>query len=248
MNDQPDAMNEPAPPSRRRRIRRNFVRSAAGVSLVASIAVGSFLLKPYYGSNLGIVDPGRVIRSAQPTSGLKDMIRDHKLASILSLRGGSLRDWYYSNEVGVAKEAGVDFYDLSMSATKRPKRSDLLRLIDVMNRCKYPLLIHCKAGADRTGLASAIYRMVVLKEPPETAVEAFTIYHSHVPLFGTQQLHEPIDEYAAWLAQNALPHTPERFRDWVMNTYRADDPAVEPPPVLPGPRHALQAEIGGHSG
>lgn len=239
MNDQAnDAMSEPSPPSPKRRVRRYFVRSAAGFSLVASIVLGSFLLKPFYGSNLGIVDVGRVIRSAQPTTGLKDMIRDHKLASILNLRGGSPRDWYYSNEVSVAKESGVDFYDLSMSATKRPKRADLLRLIDVMNRCKYPLLIHCKSGADRTGLATAIYRMVGLKEPPEKAAEAFTIYHSHVPLFGTQRLHEPIDEYAAWLSQNGLPHTPDRFHDWVMNMYQADDPAVDFSPVLPGSRHS----------
>ena len=120
-----------------------------------------------------------------------------------------------------------------MSATKRPKRSDLLRLIDVMNRCEYPLLIHCKSGADRTGLATTIYRMVVLKEPPEKALAAFTIYHSHVPIFGPERLHEPIDEYAAWLTNHGLPHTPERFRNWVLNTYESDDPSVEPPPVAP---------------
>jgi protein tyrosine phosphatase (PTP) superfamily phosphohydrolase (DUF442 family) len=237
--DQADVKNELSPPSRTRGVRRRVVRSAAGASLFASFAFALLLLRPYYSSNLGIVDPGRVIRAAQPTSGLKDMIREHKLASILNLRGGSPRDAFYSNEVRVAKEAGVDFYDFSMSASKRPKRLELLQLIDVMNRCAYPLLIHCKAGADRTGLATAIYRMVILKEPPEKAVEAFTIYHSHVPLFGPQRLHEPIDEYAAWLARNALPHSPERFRDWVMSTYQADDPAVEPSPVTPGARHPL---------
>jgi protein tyrosine phosphatase (PTP) superfamily phosphohydrolase (DUF442 family) len=237
--DPANDVNEPLAPSRTRRIRRYFIRSAAGFGLVAALFFGTLALKPFYGSNLGIIDGGRVIRSAQPTSGLKEMIRDHKLASILNLRGGSPKHGYYTNEVRVAKEAGVDFYDFSMSATKRPKRSDLLRLIDVMNHCEYPLLIHCKAGADRTGLATAIYRMVVLKEPPEQALDAFTIFHSHFPLFGTQRLHEPIDEYAAWLAQNGLSHTPERFRDWVLNTYEADDPAVEPPPVVPGSRHAI---------
>lgn len=240
MNDRAnEARNEPLPPSRKPRIRRRILRSAAGFSLVTSLIFASFLLRPFYSSNLGIIDEGRVIRSAQPTAALGDMIRDHKLASILNLRGGSPRNDYYSNEVRVAKEAGVDLYDLSMSATKRPRRSDLLRLIDVMNRCEYPLLIHCKSGADRTGLATTIYRMVVLKEPPEEARAAFTIYHSHVPIFGPERLHEPIDEYAAWLARNALPHTPERFHDWVLNTYRSDDPSVEPPPVEPGSRHAL---------
>jgi protein tyrosine phosphatase (PTP) superfamily phosphohydrolase (DUF442 family) len=233
-----DTMIEPSRPSRKRRIRRYFIRSAAWFGLVAALILGSFLLKPFYSANLGIVDGGRVVRSAQPTAGLKDMIRDHKLASILNLRGGSPRNDYYSNEVRVAKEAGVDFYDVSMSATKRPKRLDLLRLIDVVNRCKYPLLIHCKSGADRTGLATTIYRMIVLDEPPEQALGAFTIYHSHVPILGPQRLHEPIDEYAAWLAKNALPHTPERFHDWVLNTYESDDPSVESPPVAPGSRHA----------
>jgi hypothetical protein len=218
---------------------RYFLRAAAGFSLVGSIFLSALLLKPFYGSNLGIVDPGRVIRSAQPTSNLKDMIRDHDLAAILNLRGGSPRDAFYTNEVRAAKEAGVDFYDLVLSATKRPRRQDLLRLIDVVTHCKYPLLIHCKAGADRTGLATAIYRMMVLKEPPEKALEAFTIYHSHFPLFGPQRLHEPIDEYAAWLVKNGLPHTPERFHDWVKNDYRADDPAEGYSPVLPGSRHSL---------
>jgi protein tyrosine phosphatase (PTP) superfamily phosphohydrolase (DUF442 family) len=240
-----DTLNEPPPPSRTRRIRRYVIRPAAWSSLVAALILGSFLLKPFYSSNLGIIDDGRVIRSAQPTAALKDMIRDHKLASILNLRGGSPRNDYYSNEVRVAKEMGVDFYDVSMSATRRPRRLDLLRLIDVVNRCEYPLLIHCKSGADRTGLATAIYRMVVLKEPPEEAMGAFTIYHSHVPILGPQRLHEPIDEYAAWLSKNELRHTPERFHDWVLNTYEAKDAAVEPPPVAPGSRHA-QAD--GHSG
>jgi hypothetical protein len=233
--DEPPA---PSPPRRRRALRYVF-RAVAGVSLAGSIFLSALLLRPFYGSNLGIVDPGRVIRSAQPTSGLKDMIRDHNLAAILNLRGGSPRDAFYTNEVRAAEEAGVDFYDLTMSATKRPRRQDLLRLIDVVTHCKYPLLIHCKAGADRTGLATAIYRMMILEEPPEKAIEAFTIYHSHFPLFGPQQLHEPIDEYAAWLAQNGLPHTPERFHGWVKNDYRAEDSAEGYSPVRPGPRHSL---------
>ena len=40
----------------------------------------------------------------------------------------------------------MTFFDLPLSATTRPGRSDLLRLIDVLDRCPYPLLIHCKAA------------------------------------------------------------------------------------------------------
>jgi hypothetical protein len=157
----------------------------------------------------------------------------------LNLRGGSSKDWWYNDEVRTAQKRNVSFFDLPLSATKRPMRRDLLRLIDTLNRCEYPLLIHCKAGADRTGLATAVYLMMHCTDPPRQALRAFTIYHSHVPLFGTQHLHEPIDEYAMWLDAKSLPHTPERFRAWVKEEYQADDPPIDPPHLKPGPRQPL---------
>jgi len=223
-------------PPQRVGIPRRIARATALVCLIVALGFGGFLLQPFYSQNIGIVDPGRVIRSAQPTSRADDMIREYKLASILSLRGGSPSDFFYANEVRAAKEAGVSFYDLPLSATRRPKRRELLLLIDLLNKCEYPLLIHCKSGADRTGLASAIYRLEILGQPPERAKEAFTVLHSHVPWFGTQHLHEPFDEYAEWLAEQGLTHAPGRFRDWVKNDYRAEDPSVEPPSLAAGPR------------
>jgi predicted protein tyrosine phosphatase len=206
-----------------------------GLLLGATVLAG-LLSRPWLDGNVGVVDPGRVIRSAQPTSGLSRLIETHHLASILNLRGGSSRDSWYAAEVQTSAAHRVSFYDLPLSATKRPGRRDLLRLIDVLQRCSYPLLIHCKAGADRTGLASAIYLMMHRGEPPRQAAGAFSLLHSHVPLFGPEHLHEPLDEYAQWLDTHKLSHTPDRFREWVKNDYRSDDPHVDPPPLAVGPR------------
>jgi hypothetical protein len=128
------------------------------------------------------------------------------------------------------------FYDLPLSATRRPTRRDLLTLIDTLNSCPYPLLIHCKSGADRTGLASALYRMIRLGQTPSEAEQAFSIEFGHVPVGGPEHLHEPLDEYAAWLTEQGLGHTPERFRDWVKKVYEPSDGPVDPPPLKPGPR------------
>ena len=100
------------------------------------------------------------VRSAQPTSQLPDWIREYRIRSILNLRGGNSADWWYEAEVNAARGGGVTFYDFPISATKRPTRRELLVLIDTLRSCTYPLLIHCKSGADRTGLASALYMMV----------------------------------------------------------------------------------------
>lgn len=220
----------------KKRLLRRIAKWTARFCLLVALGVGGFLLQPFYSHNIGIVDPGRVYRSAQPTSRADDMIREYRLASILNLRGGTPKNFFYANEVRAAQDAGISFYDLPLSATRRPKRRELLLLIDVLNQCDYPLLIHCKSGADRTGLASAIYRMEILGQPPEQAKRAFTVLHSHIPWFGTQHLHEPFDEYEAWLTQRGVKHAPGLFRDWVKNEYRADDPSQEPPPLAAGPR------------
>lgn len=215
------------------------MKSVLAVVVLCAAVPGAFLTRPFTGSNLGVVHSGRVIRAAQPTTGLRQIIRDYQLASILNLRGGSAKDWWYRSEVETSSSMGVAFFDLPLKSNRRPTRRELLSLIDTLARCKYPLLIHCKAGADRTGLASAIYLMMHDGEPPREAMRSFTIYHSHIPWFGTEHLHEPLDEYALWLDVNALPHTPGRFRAWVKNEYRSDDPGVEPAPLSPGPRRPI---------
>jgi protein tyrosine phosphatase (PTP) superfamily phosphohydrolase (DUF442 family) len=215
----------------RRRFGRRILRIGIAVVLLAAAAPVSLLLRPLVSSNLGTVDPGRVIRAAQPIS--------HHLASILNLRGGPSRDTWYTSEVRTAQASGVAFFDFPLNATRRPTRRELLTLIDFFDHCQYPLLIHCKAGADRTGLASALYMMMQQDEPPRQAIRAFTIYHGHIPLFGTERLHEPLDEYARWLDSQGLVHTPARFREWVKNDYRSADPSDEPSPLAPGPRKPL---------
>src|SRR5262249_25909523 len=150
---------------------------------------------------------------------LSRWIRDYHLRSILNLRGGNPADWWYEAEVKTAQSSGVSFYDLPLHATRRPTRRELLVLIDTLRSCRYPLLIHCKSGADRTGLASALYLMVHRGQPPERAAEAFSLEFGHIPLGGTEHLHEPLNEYAAWLTARRHRHTPERFRDWVKSSY-----------------------------
>jgi hypothetical protein len=219
------------------RLRRRRIALAASLVVVtlASTLCWTFR-RPWFHGNLGVVDAGRVIRSAQPTSQLPAWIREHQLRSILNLRGGGPADWWYDAEVRAARDGGVRFYDWPLSATRRPSRRELLVLIDTLRSCPYPLLIHCKSGADRTGLASALYLMMERCVPPEQAENAFTLEHGHVPLCGPEHLHEPLNEYAAWLAARRLAHSPDRFRDWVKNEYDSPDGREDPPPLKPGPR------------
>jgi protein tyrosine phosphatase (PTP) superfamily phosphohydrolase (DUF442 family) len=222
--------------AKRRRRRRRIA-----LALVAACFCSAALTfrRPWFEGNFGVVEPGRVYRSAQPGEGLEETIRAHRLATVLNLRGGSRADAFYANEVRVTQQAGVDFYDFPMSAVRRPTREELLTLLDLFPRCRYPLLIHCKSGADRTGLASALYLMCMKGLDPAEARGAFSLNYGHVPLAGTQRLHDPLDEYERWLSERKLTHSAERFRAWVANDYQSRGSARDIRPLRPGPRESV---------
>jgi len=211
-------------------------KAAVVAVVVCALSLVLVFRRPWLEGNLGVVDVGRVIRTAQPTSQLPRLVAEYHLRSILNLRGGSPADSWYDAEVKTAQASNLAYYDIPLSATRRPTRRELLILIDTLERCPYPLLIHCKSGADRTGLASAVYLMTQKGQTPEQAEGAFALEFGHIPVAGTQHLHEPLHEYADWLKAGRLQHTAGRFRAWVKNEYRSNDPSIDPPPWPTGPR------------
>jgi len=215
---------------------RRCLQVAVMLGGVGFVAVAVLFRNPWFRGNHGVVAPGLVYRSAQPVGDWPARVRDEHLATVLNLRGGSESDPWYRAEVEATRRLGVAFYDLPMSATVRPTRRQLLTVLHLLDRCRYPLLIHCKSGSDRTGLVSALYLMSREGQSPEAAEAAFSVYYGHVPLLGTRHLHEPLHEYAAFLVRTQLPHTAARFRTWVERDYQADDPTGPVEPIAAGPR------------
>ncbi len=211
--------------------RRRWPRRALVAGALAAVAFNLAFFNFLYRGNFAVVVEGQLYRSAQPRGGLDGWIGTHRIASILNLRGVS-KD--YPAEIETAQKRGVDVYDLPMRATQRPTRNDLLTILDFFEACRYPLLIHCKSGSDRTGMAVGLYLLMKGGKSPEAAEEAFTAYHGHVALGGTEHLHAPFREYAAWLRSQHLTHDPERFRSWVATQYDAEDLAdATPKPLRP---------------
>jgi protein tyrosine phosphatase (PTP) superfamily phosphohydrolase (DUF442 family) len=234
-------MDDQASPRQEGRTRvRSLRRVVRVVVLVLAVSLGWVFRGPLGFSNFGVVDQGRVYRSAQPGAELEETAREFEIRSVLNLRGGSEDDEFYRTEVGIAERLDLDLYDLPMSATRRPSRRELLRLLDVFDHCRYPVLIHCKSGADRTGLASALYRLQVQGEDPGGAEGSFSLAYGHVPLFGPETLHEPIVEYRQWLDREHLAHSAARFREWLTWEYEDEDPpGALTQPTRPGPRAEL---------
>ncbi len=134
--------------------------------------------------NFHVVSAGLVYRSAQVNaSDLARLVQDHRIKSILNLRGGArngVADWYMA-ETNTAHQLGVQYYDFELSASHELTDAELDKLVTIVRSAPKPLLIHCKSGADRTGLAGALYLYCCEGKSAETADRELDILHGHVP-------------------------------------------------------------------
>src|SRR5262249_5791622 len=97
---------------------RRSAKAAIVTLLGCMIGLTWFFRTPWFAGNLGVVDPDKVIRSAQPTSVLKDWAHKYRLKSVLNLRGGGPSDPWYPQEIADARQCGVAYYDLPLNATR----------------------------------------------------------------------------------------------------------------------------------
>jgi protein tyrosine phosphatase (PTP) superfamily phosphohydrolase (DUF442 family) len=130
--------------------------------------------------NFRIIAPGQAYRSAQlDAKSLALVIDEYQLRTVINLRGVNADELWYQREVQVTTEKGVKYVSIPMSAKRLPTRADLLALYDTFKTAEYPILMHCEAGADRSGAAAAIWRMVVAGDARQAAMAELSPLNGH---------------------------------------------------------------------
>jgi tyrosine-protein phosphatase SIW14 len=105
--------------------------------------------------NFGEVD-ARLYRSAQPTPAALDSLAKRGVRTIINLR---MPDDVDPAEEAFAQAHGIEYHAEPLSNWLTPTQAQVARILDLIERSPAPVLIHCKAGADRTGTVVACYRM-----------------------------------------------------------------------------------------
>jgi protein tyrosine/serine phosphatase len=158
----------------------------AAVSLAILVEVGLGLAGAL--RNVHAVVPGELYRSAQPTAAdLRTYAQRYGLRTVINLRGANPGKAWYEAERREAEALGLTMIDVTLSAKHVLPPDQAEALIAVMRRAAKPALVHCASGADRTGLAAALYLAAVARQGEAAAEEQMSWRYGHVVLPGSRR-------------------------------------------------------------
>lgn len=165
-------------------MRRMILRTSA-VILAIPLLFGVFLGIQLWSGNMHEVVPGELYRSAQlDPSQLGEYVKENRIATVLNLRGPNPNAPWYQDEIKESAELGVKHIDFAMKASRELTDEQAMKLIAVMRDAPKPLLIHCRSGADRTGLAAAMYVAAIAKKGEWAAQRQLWLNYGHIARIG----------------------------------------------------------------
>ena len=153
-------------------------RPAAGSAAAATAAV--------HIDNFGRVNE-RYYRGAQPTG--RDVADLAKLGvkTMIDLTNGDGD----SEEQRLAESAGMKFFKIAMDTRVVPTTGQIATFLSIVNDpANQPVYVHCVGGKHRTGVMTAIYRMVQDQWAPDRAFQEMKTYK-----FGSDFLHPEFKKF-----------------------------------------------------
>jgi protein tyrosine phosphatase (PTP) superfamily phosphohydrolase (DUF442 family) len=190
--------------------------AVAGLLLATGVEAGRVLL----GDNFHTLIPGRVYRCAQLSGpALRRVIQAHGIRTVINLRGCGAPFPWYRDECRATHDLNVAQEDVCFSAGRLPPVHELRRLVGVLDRCEYPVLLHCRRGADRTGLAAAIVLLLQRDVGLDEGRRQLGLRYGHVALGRPAYLDRFLDLYTDWLRAKARAHSRADFRRWLEREY-----------------------------
>lgn len=162
------------------------------------------------------IAPG-VWRSNQPDRRRLQRWKAMGIRSVVSLRGDQGGS-HARMERAVCAELGLGYAYTGLSATRAPRREALLEMLALFRAAERPFVMHCKSGADRTGLAATLYLMVIEGVPLAEARQQLSFRFLHVSASAAGIMGHLLDLYAERQSRGAIG-----IEEWIATEYDAGE-------------------------
>lgn len=163
-------------------------------------------------TNFVQIAPG-IYRSNHPHPERVEGFKALGIKTLLNLRGGKLIPTSLLSAEAATKH-GITPITVGMSARAAPRAETVLELLDVFEAIEKPFVMHCKSGADRTGLASVIYLYEFEKLPKDVAMKQLSARYWHFKWSKTGVLDLFLETYFKRHEETGIS-----MRDWLLTEY-----------------------------
>jgi protein tyrosine/serine phosphatase len=163
-------------------------------------------------TNFAAVAPGVLYRCNHPTPGrLRRLRREIGLRTVINLRGVT-QSGSYALSHDAAARLGLELHDIALESRGAPHIDRVLRLHGIYRTMERPAILHCKSGADRAGIAAALF--ILLNDgSSRDALEQLSWRFGHIKQSRTGVL----DAFIMRYRRDAEGRKP--FLDWLTNDY-----------------------------
>ena len=151
-------------------------------------------------------------RSNQPTPRRIEQAAQLGIRTIINLRGPR-SDGGWRLEAEACARHGMELVDFTARSRAVPDKQMLYNTKALFDSIKWPALMHCKSGADRAGLMSALYLLMQRNKPVAEASKQLSFRYLHVKQAKTGLLDAFLAAYAPYEAEGMA------FFDWVNTMY-----------------------------
>ncbi len=155
-------------------------------------------------------------RAAQPTPRHIRQMAQSGIKTIVNIRAGR-EHGSWPLEKQACEENGITLVEFILRSRGAPDRASMLALPAFFKSLHYPVLVHCKSGADRAGLMSALYVLICEKRTAQEALKQLNWRYGHFRFAKTGILDAFIELYAVQGEAKGLS-----FLEWVATIYDAD--------------------------
>ncbi|XWN31847.1 MAG: sulfur transferase domain-containing protein [Devosia sp.] len=155
---------------------------------------------------------GRLWRSAQPAPSDVTWAARNGIRTMLSVRADGFGGDLLEREA--CERHGLIFQRLVMLSRAAPSKEMLREAIAVLPQLQVPILVHCKSGADRAGLAAALYLIIVEGRSAAEAKRQLSFKYGHIERGKTGILDAFIEAYATTGEAQGIG-----FCEWVEAVY-----------------------------
>lgn len=134
----------------------------------------------------------------------------------INLRGESPKGFYLLEKEACAKH-GITMVDFRVYSRDTHTPEKIRAAKELFESIEYPAVMHCKSGADRTGIMGVLYRHFHMGDTIEEAMEQLKFKYLHVKQGKTGMLDFFFTDYLKYAKSHDIA-----FIDWVETVY---DPA-----------------------